>query len=54
MPMLAQPFLVLRRQVVRLVGRDQGDVGGVAAQEHRLGDAVRAAADHADLRSVTS
>ena len=33
----------------RLVGRDQGDVGGEAAQEHRLGDAVAVAADHADL-----
>ena len=49
MPDLLQPRLVLCGEIMRGVRRDQGDVGGVAAQEHRLGDAVPAAADHAHL-----
>ena len=48
-PRLLQLLLVLGLEPHRLVGRDQGHVGGEAAEEQRLGDAVAVAADHADL-----
>src|SRR5215218_6358289 len=42
-------FVVLGLQLQRLVGGDQGHVGGEAAHEQRLGNAVAVASDHAHL-----
>src|SRR3546814_8939780 len=41
------PILLAKRH--RLVGRDEGDIRRIAAQEQGLGDAVAVAADHADF-----
>ena len=49
MPAALSFCLVLGLEAHRLVGRDQGDVGGKAADEQGLGDAVAVAADHADF-----
>ena len=49
MPASLSFCMVLGLEPHRLVGRDQGHVGGVAADEQGLGDAVAVAADHADL-----
>ncbi len=44
-----QPLVIFGLELHRLVRRDQRDIGGKAADEQCLGNAVAVAADHADF-----